>query len=1334
MSFRFDRPHPALAACAACSVVLLLTTALSLRAAQDPGFQPSDATLPLSFEESRGQPAIKYSTYFGSDRDDRARAVATDSTGATYVAGSTATGGISSGFVSKMNPGGTAVVYRVFFGSGVCDAAATGVAVDSLKNAVVTGFYVQQDQAGACTVKKVFGAKINPAGTAFVYQLVWGGSQDSGNAVAVDGAGNAYFTGSTNGDFPTTAGVIFPSGWFTKDAFITKLSATGAAIYSTYLGGSLSDEGLAIAVDTSGNAYVAGSTKSGDWTTTAGAVQATMPNANEAGFVTKVNSTATQILYSTFLGGSSRERVDAINVDAKGKIHVTGNTGSPNFPTTANAWDRICGVDGTCNAEDVFYSKIDPLKAGALGFMYSTLLGGANRDFGEAIRIDKNGRAWIAGRTTSAGDFPSVRATQLTFGGTYDAFVAQIDPALSSAESLRFSSFLGGALYDDGTGLTVDPLGDIHVVGYTGSTNFPVVGALQPQNVGGNEGFIVKMVAPALVSVALNPATVTGGAGSTGTVKLSAPAPAGGAVVTLTSGNINAATVPASVTVAAGATTATFAITTKVVTAGKVATITATYDGLSKAVGLVVNPLLGSLTLNPSVLTGGAGSTGTVTLTAAAPAGGAVVTLTSANTNAATVPASVTVAAGTTSATFALTTNVVTAVTPVNITATNAGASRIVTLVVNAPAGLAGLGVNPAAVTGGAGSTGTVTLGIAAPAGGALVNLASNNLDAATVPASVTVAANATTATFAIATKAVTAVTAVTITATYSGMAKTTALTVNPPAALAGVTVNPAAVMGGAGSTGTVTLGAAAPAGGAVVNLASGNLNAATVPASVTVAANATTGTFAIATKAVAAVTAVTITATYSGVAKAATLTVKPALAGLGVNPAVVTGGAGSTGTVTLGAAAPAGGAVVNLSSNNLNAATVPASVTVLANATTATFAIATKAVAAATAVTITATYSGVAKTATLTVNPPAAPAALAGVTMNPATMIFGSISTGTVTLTAPAPAGGAVVALFSSEWVSFNLPASITVPAGATSAQFPVTTAIGKATTVITASYNGVNRTATLTSVYPTVIALACNPVIGGNTTTCTVTMNGIMPAATPVFVLSDLQQIAPANGTVTVAAGAATAAFSITTALVPAQTVVHISANALVTATVTAPLTINLTNRGRKWVLNNVVFKDGTTANGYFVYDPAAAEYLAVNIQVMPGPDQANPLGHPPQNQYYYPWPYALRPTFVNASSTASLMALQNPVTSGLGIPPSWTLLRFDFAQPLTNAGGTIPLVVNPNVAYTPYCWINPWPTCTPPPENISQELFALPDNIWNVRPAWYWRVIVSGSVMAQ
>ena len=172
-------------------------------------------------------------------RDDRARAVATDSTGATYLAGSTATGGVSWGFVSKVNPAGTAVVYTVFFGNGVCDAAARGIAVDSLNNAIVTGFYVQQDAAGACNVKQVYGAKLNPAGNAFLYQLVWGGDQDYGNAVACGRCGQRLLHGLDKRRLPDHSGCDL-SGWLARaDAFITKLSPTGVVLYSTYLGGSL---------------------------------------------------------------------------------------------------------------------------------------------------------------------------------------------------------------------------------------------------------------------------------------------------------------------------------------------------------------------------------------------------------------------------------------------------------------------------------------------------------------------------------------------------------------------------------------------------------------------------------------------------------------------------------------------------------------------------------------------------------------------------------------------------------------------------------------------------------------------------------------------------------------------------------------------------------------------------------------------------------------------------------------------------------------------------------------------------------------------------------------
>jgi hypothetical protein len=257
-------------------------------------------------------------------------------------------------------------------------------------------------------------------------------------------------------------------------------------------------------------------------------------------------------------------------------------------------------------------------------------------------------------------------------------------------------------------------------------------------------------------------------------------------------------------------------------------------------------------------------------------------------------------------------------------------------------------------------------------------------------------------------------------------------------------------------------------------------------------------------------------------------------------------------------------------------------------------------------------------------------------------------------------------------------------------------------------------------------------NPVFGGDTTICTVTLNGIMPGAVTVQVSTDQPFIAPASGYLTVPAGAVSAAFSLPTLLVPEAIVAHISASVLefVTAKVTTPLTVNLTNRGKKWVLNNVVFKDGTTVNGYFVYDQVAGQYLAANIVVTPGPDPNNPLGHPPQKFYYYPWPNGELVTVVDAGSTASVMSLKNPVTP---LPISWTTLQLNFAQPLTNAGGTIQLVVDPTVLYTPYCLSDLLPTCVPPPANISQERFALPENPWVVS-AFYWRVIVSGSVIAQ
>ena len=472
-------------------------------------------------------------------------------------------------------------------------------------------------------------------------------------------------------------------------------------------------------------------------------------------------------------------------------------------------------------------------------------------------------------------------------------------------------------------------------------------------------------------------------------------------------------------------------------------------------------PVVSSLTLQPDHLTGAQTSSGTVTLSGAAPNGGAQVPLSSGNA-AATVPSSVTVPAGASSATFTINTSVVAASTPVTLSASYGGASASATLTVQPPV-LSALTVSPSSVLGGKVSpTGTVTLSGAAPAGGAQVTLSSNS-PAASVPANVTVPAGATTANFTVTTSAVATSTAVIISASYGGPTVTASLTIQPPAVSA-LSVSPTSVTGATSSpTGKVTLNGPAPAGGAQVLLSSNNA-AASVPANVTVPAGATTANFAVTTSAVATSTAITISGSFGGSSVSATLTVVPPVpSALAISPSSVTGATSSpTGTVTLNGPAPAGGAQVVLSSNSA-AVSVPANgVTVAAGATTATFTLNTIAVAASTSATVSASFGGGTQTAILTVLPPV----VSSLTLNPTSVVGGPLgtSTGTVTLNGPAPAGGAQV-LVSSNNSAASVPASVTVPAGSTSVTFTVTTSpvIVSATATISASLNGTTKTASL-------------------------------------------------------------------------------------------------------------------------------------------------------------------------------------------------------------------------------------------------------------------------------
>lgn len=300
--------------------------------------------------------------------------------------------------------------------------------------------------------------------------------------------------------------------------------------------------------------------------------------------------------------------------------------------------------------------------------------------------------------------------------------------------------------------------------------------------------FAADMTLFPLLSQVLFNGNTPGGTPAAGTVSLGGPAPAGGLVVALSSGNTSLVTVPASVTVPAGQSSVNFTANTQPVTQTTGVTVSASAGGttVSTTLFLVVSRAVSSVTLNPSSVTGGVSSTGTVTLRSAAPNGNAVVSLESSNTVLATVPFSVVVPSGRTSATFTVNTAQVTAVSTVVISATYENVTQSATLTLN-PAGTSGptlstMSVNPTNVAGGGSATGSVSLSAPAPGGGAVVSL-SDNSSATTVPASVTVAAGATSATFAVTTTSVTTSTTATISAAWGGVTRTASLTVDPAAA-----------------------------------------------------------------------------------------------------------------------------------------------------------------------------------------------------------------------------------------------------------------------------------------------------------------------------------------------------------------------------------------------------------------------------------------------------------------------------------------------------------------------------------------------------------------------
>ncbi len=380
------------------------------------------------------------------------------------------------------------LIYSTYLGAGSKDYG-HDIAVDAEGNAYITGHtdsanfpLKSPNQKANAGVSDVFVTKINAKGNGFVYSTYIGGSgNDYGRDIAVDAEGNAYITGETESANFSLKSPVQGANAGIYDAFVTKINAKGDAfVYSTYVGGSNSDFGTAVAVDAGGNAYITGVTESVDLPLKS-PIQKVKGGYTNA-FVTKINSDGTSLVYSTYLGGNNYDYGAGIAVDRGGNAYITGHTYSRNFPRKSPIQGARAGIAYT----DAFVTKIN---SDGTSLVYSTYLGGDNWDYGTGIAVDTGGNVYIIGYTYSA-DFPLKSPIQAAYAGDGDAFVTNIN---SSGDSIIYSTYLGGSGEEYNYGIAVDAKGNVYIAGETASINFPLKAPIQGKNAGSYDAFVAKM-------------------------------------------------------------------------------------------------------------------------------------------------------------------------------------------------------------------------------------------------------------------------------------------------------------------------------------------------------------------------------------------------------------------------------------------------------------------------------------------------------------------------------------------------------------------------------------------------------------------------------------------------------------------------------------------------------------------------------------------------------------------------------------------------------------------------------------------------------------------------
>lgn len=386
------------------------------------------------------------------------------------------------------------LVYSTFLAGSYLDIAYS-IAIDGDGNSYITGYTVSSNfptKSGSYDVSfnggysDVFVTKFNSTASNLLYSTFIGGSgNDNGQKIVLDNNGNAFICGyTTSANFPTSATAYDISLSGDQDVFVTKLNANGSALlYSTYIGGNNTDYGYGLSIDADGNAFISGGTYSINYPTTAGSFDPVFNSGGVDAYVTKLNSTGTALVYSTFIGGTAQDISNSITTDINGNAYITGWSISTDFPVTNGVYD----VSNNGNY-DAFATKLNP--AGS-ALIYSTYIGGSTADWGFSIVTDESGNAYIGGVTESSNYPVTSGAFDVSFNGNDDGFVTKIDP---TGSNLIYSTFIGGSDADWIETIRIDNYCNAIITGQTKSLNFPVTsGAYDVVLNGYNDVFVAKI-------------------------------------------------------------------------------------------------------------------------------------------------------------------------------------------------------------------------------------------------------------------------------------------------------------------------------------------------------------------------------------------------------------------------------------------------------------------------------------------------------------------------------------------------------------------------------------------------------------------------------------------------------------------------------------------------------------------------------------------------------------------------------------------------------------------------------------------------------------------------